>query len=90
MIAPILPPVIISDAITSVYRVIAVWIPVTVVPTSLATVAIDTFITDESSVIRNWPTASVYSTILLPEARTDPGAATAAASAMWRRSYPAV
>jgi hypothetical protein len=43
--------------------VIAVWIPVTVVPTSLATVAIDTFITELSSVIRNWPAASVKSTI---------------------------
>ena len=32
---------------------IAVWMPVTVVPTSLATVAIDTFITELSSVIRN-------------------------------------
>ena len=32
---------------------IAVWIPVTVVPTSLATVAIDTFMTELSSVMRN-------------------------------------
>ena len=44
---------IISEAITSVYSVIAVWIPVTVVPTSLATVAIDTFMTELSSTIRN-------------------------------------
>jgi hypothetical protein len=29
------------------------WIPVTVEPTSFATVAIETFITDVSSVIRN-------------------------------------
>jgi hypothetical protein len=57
-----LPPVIINDAITSVYSVIAVWIPVTVVPTSLATVAIDTFITALSSVIRNCPAASVSRT----------------------------
>ena len=42
---------------------IAVWIPVTVESTSLATVAIDTFITELSSVIRNWPAASVNSTI---------------------------
>src|SRR5215217_7398113 len=62
-IAPIFPPVIISDAITSVYSVIAVWMPVTVVPTSLATVAMDTFITELSSVIRNWPAASVIRTI---------------------------
>jgi hypothetical protein len=33
--------------------VIAVWMPVTVVPTSFATVAIDTFITELSRVIRN-------------------------------------
>jgi hypothetical protein len=32
--------------------VIAVWIPVTIVPTSFTTVAIDTFITELSSVIR--------------------------------------
>ena len=37
--------------------------PVTVVPTSLATVAIDTFITELSSVMRNWPAASVSSTM---------------------------
>ena len=42
---------------------IAVWIPVTVVPTSLATVAIETFITELSRVIKNWPAASVTSTI---------------------------
>ena len=36
--------------------------PVTVVPTSLATVAIDTFITDVSSVMRNCAEASVSST----------------------------
>src|SRR3954447_15160832 len=62
MISPILPPVIISDAITSVYRVIAVWMPVTVVPRSLATVAIDTFITDESKIMTNCAAASVTST----------------------------
>src|SRR4051794_4178138 len=33
--------------------------PVTVVPTSSATVAIDTFMTELSSVIRNWPDARV-------------------------------
>ncbi len=41
---------------------IAVWIPVTLVPTSFATVAIDTFITELSSIIRNWPAHSVSST----------------------------
>jgi hypothetical protein len=58
--------VIISEAITSVYIVIAVWIPVTVVPTSFATVAIETFITELSSVMRNCAAASVISTV--PEA----------------------
>ncbi|GGW40902.1 hypothetical protein GCM10010381_27100 [Streptomyces xantholiticus] len=37
----------------------APWIPVTVVPTSSATVAIETFMTELSSAIRNWPAASV-------------------------------
>ena len=46
---------------------IAPWIPVTVVPTSFATVAIETFITELSSVIRNWPAASVSRTICVPE-----------------------
>ena len=63
---PTLPPVIISDAMTSVYRVMAVWMPVTVVPRSSATVAIDTFITELSSAMRNWPDASVSRTV--PEA----------------------
>jgi len=54
--------------------VIAVWIPVTVVPTSLATVAIDTFMTELSSVIKNCAEASVNS--------TDPAAAAAAPSAV--------
>ena len=61
-IAPIFPPVIISDAITSVYSVIAVWMPVTVVSRSFATVAIDTFITDASRIITNCAAASVTST----------------------------
>ena len=63
-IAPIRPPVIISDAITNVYIVIAVWMPVTVVPRSFATVAIDTFITDASRIITNCAAASVTSTAL--------------------------
>src|SRR3954449_7836221 len=83
-IEPSLPPVIISVAITSVYSVIAVWMPVTSVPTSLATVAIDTFITDVSSVMRNWPAASVTRTVdAAPDAAADatgpPGSATALA-----------
>src|SRR5262245_13207926 len=62
MISPILPPVIMNAAITSVYIVIAVWMPVTVVPTSLATVAIETFMTELSRVMRNCADASVSST----------------------------
>ena len=54
---------IISDAITSVYSVIAVWIPVTVVPTSFATVAIAVFMTVVSSAITNCPAASVIKAI---------------------------
>jgi hypothetical protein len=63
--------VIISAAMTSVYAVIAPWIPVTVVPTSFATVAIETFITELSSVIKNCPAASVSSTSVAPLARDD-------------------
>src|SRR5262245_64668540 len=69
-ICPTLPPVIINEAITSVYSVIAVWIPVTVVPTSSATVAIDTFITELSNVIKNWPAANVTNTVPAPRAVT--------------------
>src|SRR3954453_9788084 len=72
--APILAPVIMRAAITSVYAVIAPWIPVTVVPTSFATVAIETFITELSSVIRNWPEASVQRTMVAAPARADAGA----------------
>ncbi len=42
---------------------IAVWIPVTVVPTSSATCTIETFITELSSVIKNWAEASVSRTM---------------------------
>ena len=71
---PIFAPVIISDAITSVWAVIAPWIPVTVVSTSFATVAIETFIIELSRVIRNWPDASVRRTRLAPAAATDAAA----------------
>src|SRR5215831_3198229 len=76
IMAPIFAPVIISIAITSVYIVIAPWIPVTVVPTSFATVAIDTFMTEVSSVIRNCPVASVSKTTVAPPARVPIGAST--------------
>src|SRR5437667_250050 len=57
--------------------------PVTVVPTSSATVAIDTFMTELSSVIRNWPVASVTRTSVAPSAAVDrpaPGDETAAST----------
>ena len=50
---PSFPPVIISDAITSMYIVIATWIPDTVVSRSSATAAMETFMTELSSAIRN-------------------------------------
>ena len=53
---------------TSVYAVIAPWIPVTVVSRSSATWAMETFITEVSRVIRNWPDARVRSTSWLPAA----------------------
>src|SRR6478735_393179 len=40
----------------------AVWMPVIVVSRSLATVAIDTFMTELSRVMRNWAVANVMST----------------------------
>src|SRR4029450_9823344 len=63
MIDPILPPVTISMAITSVYRTMALWIPVIVVSRSSATVAIETFMTELSSAIKNWPAARIRRTI---------------------------
>jgi hypothetical protein len=51
--------------------VIAPWIPDTVVSTSLATVAIETFMTELSSVMRNWPAARVSKTSVAPEADLD-------------------
>jgi len=51
--------------------VIAPWIPVTLVPTSFATVAIETFMTELSRTIRNWPAASVSKTSVAPPARAD-------------------
>src|SRR5215469_5030674 len=70
MRAPIFPPVIIKAAITSAYSVIAVCTPVTVVLVSLATVAIATFITDVSSVIRNCAAQSVTRTKVAPAIAT--------------------
>src|SRR3954467_9792749 len=55
-----------NEAITSVWCLIAVWIPVTVVPTSSATVAIAVFMTVVSRAITNCPAASVRRTIPVP------------------------
>ena len=46
----------------------ALWIPVIVVPRSSATVAIETFITELSSAIRNCPAHSASSTAVAPAA----------------------
>src|SRR4029450_114889 len=51
--------------------------PVTVVPTSLATSSIETFITELSSVIRNWPAASVNRTSWEPDVALVAGTASA-------------
>jgi hypothetical protein len=45
--------------------------PLTSVPTSSATVAIETFITELSSVMRNCPAASVSRTSAAPVARPE-------------------
>jgi hypothetical protein len=74
--------VIINEAITSVYRVIAVWMPVTVVPVSAAACRIETFMTELSKVIRNWPEASTDSTNPVP------GAARRVSVAVTRCSQP--
>src|SRR5689334_8265 len=66
IIVPSLPPVTINMAMTSVYSVIAVCTPVTSVPRSLATVAMETFMTELSRVMRNWPDARVSRTRPLP------------------------
>src|SRR5688572_5984702 len=55
--------------------------PLTVVPTSSATVAMDTFITELSSVIRNWPVASVSRTRVAPLALAVAGVAASAVPA---------
>ena len=57
---------------------IAVWIPVTVVPTSLATVAIAVFITVVSRAITNCPAASVNRTTPVAFAALPPAAAVTA------------
>ena len=71
---PILPPRIMRLAMTSVYSVIAVCTPCTVVPRSSATVAMETFMTDESRAMRNWPAARVK--------RISPAPAAAAAATL--------
>src|SRR5271157_5427529 len=56
----------------------ASWIPVTVVPTSLATVAIETFMTELSRVMRNWADARVSRTMPPPARCATPVSAIAA------------
>ena len=56
----------IQAAITLYTLVMAIWMPDTVVPTSLATVAMDTFMTELSRVIRNCPAARVSRTSPVP------------------------
>ena len=72
MIDPIFPPVTISIAMTSVYSTMAVWMPVIVVPRSSATVAIETFMTEESSAIKNCAAHSVIRTLPAAFCATDP------------------
>src|SRR5215510_13095660 len=69
----------------------AVWTPVTVVPTSLATVAIDTFMTELSRVMRNWPAARVSRTVDVPCTAVPAGARepTSGAPAVRLRLQPA-
>ena len=67
---------------------IAPWIPVTVVPTSFATVAIETFITELSSVIRNCPAASVSSTTPAAEAALPVSSDVCDSEAMFSRALP--
>jgi hypothetical protein len=57
----------------------AVWMPVTVVPRSAATVAMDTFITALSRIMMNWAAQSTISTNPAPLA-----AASLVAAFMWR------
>ncbi len=52
-----------SIAITSVYRTMALWIPVMDVSRSSATVAIETFMTELSRAMRNWPAHNVRRTV---------------------------
>src|SRR5690242_17283540 len=61
MMSPILAPVSMNIAITRQYNVITAWIVVTVVSKSATRVLIDTFITDWSSTMTNWATASATS-----------------------------
>src|SRR5580704_17669454 len=69
--APILPPVIMNEAITSAQTAMAVWMPVSAVVRSLATYWIDTFMTELSSVMRNWADAKTTRTKPDPERSRD-------------------
>ena len=69
MMSPILPPIIISAAIVSVYVAIASCIFVTVVSRSSITFWIDTFMTVLSSTMMNWAEASAITTAHLKPVR---------------------
>ncbi len=62
--------------------------PVTVVPTSSATVAMETFITELSSVIRNCPDASVSRTALDAPAATATAARSSPMAAIRAHGVP--
>src|ERR1700722_2698007 len=57
--------------------------PVTVVPTSLATVAMETFMTELSSVMRNWAEARVSRTTRPPAARLCSTRPVSVTGALW-------
>ncbi len=59
------------------------WIPVTVVPTSLATVAMETFMTELSRVMRNCAAASVRRTTWPPERGRATGAPVSVTPTVW-------
>src|SRR5689334_23321322 len=68
--SPSFAPTSMNAAITSVYSVIALWTPVTVVFRSTTICEIDTFITLESSTMMNWADARMTNGSHFPPAVT--------------------
>ncbi len=62
------------------------WIPVIVVPTSLATVAMETFMTEVSRVMRNCAAANVNRTTCPPAARFGSSRPVPVTGALWPTS----